>query len=371
MLRRAWITGSVLVLTCGAGLGAAASCASQVDGTGGAGGVTTSSSSSGGQGGAGGGAGGLGGAGGTGGHAPACTPSPDAWFAVNEFWFGDTDWNGTSSSSAWQLFGRDVDGVTTQNDLTGHCQLYAGTPAAAANDAPGGIDNSWGRNLVPIMVGLNPAFGATINGSVGAGEFTLLVRLQGLGAAATQASVPGLAYGGGTLGHAATFDGQDCWPVNDGTLTDPLDLDTSTLSFPDGALAADVWTSDLAVTISLTVPNAGFDFPMKIHQAKLAFTLDADHQGATHGILSGVLDVNEFLAAMQAVAGSIDPSLCAGATWDSLANQMKQAADILVDGTQDPAVACNGISIGLGFSLARDGLGAIVEEPTPSPSPCP
>ncbi|MCC6526986.1 MAG: hypothetical protein IT373_30345, partial [Polyangiaceae bacterium] len=47
MLRRGSITGSVLVLTCGVGLGAAASCASQVDGTGGAGGVTTSSSSSG------------------------------------------------------------------------------------------------------------------------------------------------------------------------------------------------------------------------------------------------------------------------------------------------------------------------------------
>jgi hypothetical protein len=41
------------------------------------------------------------------------------------------------------------------------------------------------------------------------------------------------------------------------------------------------------------------------------------------------------------------------ATFDSLADQIRQAFDILVDGTQDPNQTCNGISIGLGRAPAR------------------
>ena len=367
MLRRPLFAGlSLAVAALGAGLGAA-SCGSTVVEDGGSGGTTTTSTT--GTGGSGGDTGGSGGLGG-GGAAPACYDTPDAVFAIDELFFGDTDWSGAASPSAWKMFGRNVDGLTTAGDLTGHCQLFGGAPAATADDGNAGIDNSWGRNVLPIMLGLAPDYSATVNDAIAHGDFTWIARLQGLGAASSQTPVPGLFYEAAPLGHPAQFSELDCWPVYDGSLVDPLDIDAAKLSLPDGALAANSWSSDTAVTLTLNVPSGGMNLSLKIHEAKISFALDANHQGATQGIISGVLDLDETLAMMQAVAGGFDPSLCSGATWDSIAAQFRQTADVMADGTQDPSATCNGISIGVGFTLWRASLGGIEEQPPPPPNPC-
>jgi hypothetical protein len=88
------------------------------------------------------------------------------------------------------------------------------------------------------------------------------------------------------------------------------------------------------------------------------------------GQLGGVLDTEEFAAAIRTLAGSFDASLCDGAALDGILNQIRQASDILTDGTQDPAVTCNGISIGLGFELSQVSLGSIAPITPPAPDPC-
>jgi hypothetical protein len=54
---------------------------------------------------------------------------------------------------------------------------------------------------------------------------------------------------------------------------------------------------------------------------------------------------------------------CSGPTIDSIASQVTQAADILIDGSQDPSKSCDGVSIGVGFEAEIVQLGAIGDAP--------
>lgn len=59
-----------------------------------------------------------------------------------------------------------------------------------------------------------------------------------------------------------------------------------------------------------------------------------------------------------------------GATFDSVAEQLRRTADVMADGTQNPAATCDGVSIGLGFELVQAGLREVV--PTQmGTDPCP
>ena len=51
--------------------------------------------------------------------------------------------------------------------------------------------------------------------------------------------------------------------------------------------------------------------------------------------------------------------------------QIRQASDIMVDGTQDPAKTCNGISIGLGFEMSELQFGNVANPVAPTPHICP
>ena len=52
-------------------------------------------------------------------------------------------------------------------------------------------------------------------------------------------------------------------------------------------------------------------------------------------------------------------------------DQIRQASDIMADGTQDPNSVCNGISVGLGFNMLFAGLGDIAPPAPDPPLPCP
>ncbi|MFI5302793.1 MAG: hypothetical protein ACHREM_32285 [Polyangiales bacterium] len=71
---------------------------------------------------------------------------------------------------------------------------------------------------------------------------------------------------------------------------------------------------------------------------------------------------------MSAVCSST--SLCQGSAFDSVAQQFRQANDILLDGTNVAGAPCTGISLGVGFEAKRVQLGSVVT-PTAPPSPCP
>jgi hypothetical protein len=65
-------------------------------------------------------------------------------------------------------------------------------------------------------------------------------------------------------------------------------------------------------------------------------------------------------------AGNLGAQFCGeSTTLEAILDSIRQASDIMKDGTQNPDAVCDGISIGLGFETRRSLLG----EPTPVVTP--
>ena len=71
------------------------------------------------------------------------------------------------------------------------------------------------------------------------------------------------------------------------------------------------------------------------------------------------------------IAGTISTQLCGGSTLDTVKQTIRQASDILVDGTQDPSKPCDGVSIGIGFEAVKVTAKGVAPDPPPGPNPCP
>lgn len=71
--------------------------------------------------------------------------------------------------------------------------------------------------------------------------------------------------------------------------------------------------------------------------------------------LSAVIFTTGLEASIQEWAGQVSADLCAGSTIDGLKASIRQASDIMVDGTQDPTQTCDGISFGATFASATPG----------------
>ena len=83
----------------------------------------------------------------------------------------------------------------------------------------------------------------------------------------------------------------------------------------------------------------------------------------------GLLPTQPFVAYLQKVAGSISTSLCSGSAFQSIAQQIEQAQDIMSDGSNQPGAACDAISIGMGFDATAVQLGSVTTL-APTPNPC-
>jgi hypothetical protein len=188
---------------------------------------------------------------------------------------------------------------------------------------------------------------------------------------ANQASLTSKIYTGTPLGAPPKFDGSDCWPVAPEGLSNPNSLTSAKAVFPMGSVAINHWdTGPTNATVAIQMKLGGITIHLDIHHAHLSMDLDPDHQGAQTGQLGGVIDTTQIVTEVKKVAGAFDPSLCKGATIESILTQLAQASDILKDGTQDPTKTCDGISIGLGFTAKALSLGGIGPAAVAQPDPC-
>jgi hypothetical protein len=147
-----------------------------------------------------------------------------------------------------------------------------------------------------------------------------------------------------------------------GDIGQPKVIDAS--SYVNG----DVWVGRPAsMELSLTT-----DFPLRIpiERPILSMRLSPDRTSATDGVIAGFVPVEAWVDIIRTVAGSFDEGLCTGTTFESLADQFRQAADSLLDGTQDPSRSCEAISIGLGFDAAAVSIGSVAAPVPPEPDPC-
>jgi hypothetical protein len=345
-------------------------------------------------GGAGGGTGGAGGAGNTsegpGVQPPAKNPeAPDAasgeqpTLAIRKLLLGDTNRMGTPSSTAWKDYGYDLDGKISTKDSADHCEPAEGAKASAVyEDGTDGRDNSFGKNILPIITSLASDASTQVNDSIESGSFTIMIRLDELGAGADENGIHSKLYGGATLVDAMgmdilpAWDGTDQWPVvnellNDGNIENPKVQFADSYVVTDAKTGARTWVSGDFGNITLNLSVAGFTLGLNINHAVISMDLAEGNAKATNGTIAGILNPEQLISELAKVAGSFDASLCPpSSTFESIAQQIRQASDILADGGQIKGEKCDGISIGLGFEMQQVQLGSVADAASPAVDPC-
>ena len=302
--------------------------------------------------------------------APGPTNAPNGTatvtFAVSKLYIGDTDPDGTPDhSNGWTRYGFNIDGVASSN-LAGFCKpVDNASPQQVHGEGPSGIENSWGHNILPILLGIAANTSTKLNAGIASGSYTQLFSLGALGAGSSYNPIASQVTQGGALLATPKFDGTDVWPSVQGT----------TVTLGSSYLTGNTWVSAPAGS-SVSIPwftlgSLGATTTLTINHAVVSMSLDAAHANATRGVISGVINTQAYIAQIKATAGTLDPSFCSpgNVTLESVAAQIAQASDIMSDGTQDPTQTCDGISIGLGFDGALVQVGAAVA-PTSPPNPC-
>jgi len=293
--------------------------------------------------------------------------------AIKKLYLGDTDPDGTpDKTNGWKYFGYDLDGKISTATSTDLCKPASGaSPKNVYPDGNDGIDNSFGKLILPIILGISSGASASINSSITSGKFTIMLDMQKLGTGTDYNPLVTNLFAGGDLMGTPKFDGTDKWPVRPELLTDGMTIaGGSKVSFPQSYVTANTWVSGSKGDVALSLSVSSYTITLTIANAVVSMELSADHKSATKGIIAGVLKTEDLTSQLQKVAGNIDPSLCSGPTIMSILDQITQASDILHDGTQDPTKTCDGISIGLGFDAAQVQLGTVLPMATPGPDKC-
>ncbi|MFT3763924.1 MAG: hypothetical protein QM820_00115 [Minicystis sp.] len=321
------------------------------------------------------------GTGGSGVHAQPPGPGPmkagdgatSVTMAVSKLYLGNTNPDGTpNAQNGWKNYGFDLDNKISSATSTDLCKPRDN--AATKNvypDGNDGIDNSFGKNILPIILGLASDAPEKINDSIAQGSFTLMLDMEKLGSGADYNPLTTQLYAGSDLGAAPKWDGNDQWPVIPELLVDAADITKgSKVKFPNSYVTGNTWVSGSKGDVVLSLSISGFSLDLTISSAQIMVTLDPTHKTGTKGVIAGILATDTLISELKKVAGAFDPSLCSGPTIDSITSQIAQASDIMKDGTQDPTKQCDGISIGLGFDASIVKLGAIGPAAQPKPNPC-
>jgi hypothetical protein len=171
---------------------------------------------------------------------------------------------------------------------------------------------------------------------------------------------------------APKFDGTDMWPVLRELLSDPTNIDSPKVSFGQSYMVGHTWVSGSKGTVTLTLTISDVTISLNIGSALIAVDLSADNREGTMGTIAGVLETEELITQIGGVAATFDTSFCDpnSPTLQSILNQLRQASDIMKDGTQNPDATCDGISIGIGFNLKPIQLGPIAPPAVPGQDPC-
>lgn len=328
-------------------------------GKGGAGGEGSSSSSS--------TASSSGSGGGGAGGAPVCPPEDDTVLAATELFFGE------GNSGEWKAFGYNLDNLESVASSKDLCMPNSGAATTTPYpDGDDGKDNSFGKNLLPLILSLYPTWVSDINNSINSGFFTSMLKMECLPPKGDAPQLTTKLFGGTPLGMKPLFDGTDVWPVAPELLSDNTDPDSSTIIFGSSSVTGQLFDAGQNQTFVLTVPLKTMtdttSIKLTLYAARIQMTLADDRKSATSGMVGGVLNTEEFVAEVKKVGALLQ--LCDSPIFQNLLTQVRQASDILTDGTQDPTKTCDGISMGMGFDMKQIKLGD-VGPATPVGMSCP
>lgn len=295
--------------------------------------------------------GGMGGGGGAGGGM-SCVNTENKVLAATQIHFGE------GNNGQWKSVGFNIDGLVSTGTSLDVCQPNSGGSASTAYpDGIAGIDNSFGKNVLPLWLAIIPTFVTDVNTSLQNGNFNMMLAMDCLPPAGDVTSLLTRLFNGTALGMPAKFDGTDVWPVRPELLSDPMNPASSSIMYANSSVMNLVYDSGNKVPFVLTIPMMNTWITLKLYSAHVTMNLAADHNSATGGIIGGVLKTEEFITEFDKVGAAL--GLCNTPIYMNLVTTMRQASDIMADGSQDPTKTCDGISIGLSFNSAQVQLGNV------------
>ena len=296
-------------------------------------------------------------------------PSPNATtFAVHHVHLGDE--LDSTGDPDWYQYGYNLDGKFTTSTSADVCTLYKNANSTNQIDGPGGIDNSFGENFVPLLSAVVANVSASQDNEITSGSYSWIYYVEGLSGDPTQSSV-GL-FGGeflglpfaqapNAVGAIPTFTATDNWPVDQSMVTSTINPGgllampaTSTSEFSGAYVTSGEFVSGAPLSLQLVIALDGQLLKLPLQHAVITFnTASSTH--ASGGIVAGIIAAQDLVNAMQGIAGAISTSLCSAATFAQIATSIEQAADIMTDGTNEAGIPCNGISVGIGFDADEMG----------------
>lgn len=286
-------------------------------------------------------------------------------FVAQNVWLGDTDIDGGADPNAWAQFGTDIDGIdTTDAESSGVCTPVEGANPAVAIDGANGIDNSFGKNVLPVFASLGATgFSASLNESIATGGPSLMVNLNGLTDDPNQTASPLDAQLISVVhpDRVPTWTTSDLWNVYVSGLVDGTISSGGKARFATSTITSGLWSSGSFGDVSLTLAFGTASLDVVVHHASVSFSHSSAH-AATNGIVSGVVKTSELLASVQVVLAQ--SGLCEAQI--ELIPQIAAASDIMQYGTNASGETCDGISIGIGFTASESGSpNATAADPVP------
>lgn len=287
------------------------------------------------------------------------------WFVIDSYRLGAADAPGVSGGVAWRRYGFDLDGRATSRqesiDDRGACLRPSGASRASAEDGERGIDNNFGQHFMGLMRSLMPDVERLTNERVAAGGYTLVLRVDDLGAGPDDAYAPGALYFVGQRGKAA-FTPDETWPVV-GTKLEPI------ATFDAGYVRDGVWVSG---ELGEGLPTVALPFLGDALMAPLyggVFTLDL---GTGEGVMAGAVRATEFLETMR--PSLMRRGVCPGTeTYRVYEQLVTSSADLLatVPLASDRARTCDAVSFGVGFTVKPiAGVEGVAGAPVPPTAEC-
>jgi hypothetical protein len=288
--------------------------------------------------------------------SPQTSTQAEHNYALHKLFLGDTDRNGVTNLNAWMDYGYNLDEKITTRDSTDVCQLAANAQKSVQVDGHDGIDNSFGANVLQIIESFQPTPTATISDSIDSGGFTIMLDTLGLDQTATETAggLHGKLFAGGKFNGKPTWTTTDDWPVLPQLLSNPADPTSSKVVFDQAYVVGGTFVSGSPVDVTLNLAFAGQNLTVNVHHATI--TVGVNGSQGTDGVIAGVINTEELISGLRAVAGHLGgKSLCGGTAFDTIAQEIRGMSDIFVDGTNGPGRPCDGISIGLGFNADEIG----------------
>lgn len=295
-------------------------------------------------------------------------------FALNTISLGEADRAGNKNKDAWKSYGYNLDGLitnvsgATSPDLDRVCKRAQGAPATVHQDGDEGTDNTFGKEILKLLDPFTPTPSKSLNEAIAAGDFTIMLKVVGLTdePEQTNTGLSGTLLVGGQFseeeGKVPTFTTADDWPY----IQDPQ------VAIPGAYINKGTFvngTGGASVKLSLSI--SGQSLSLTINKAIISFKHNPATKSLEEGTIAGVINTEEFVNGISSVAGRFSTDLCSGSTVEGIKGSIRQASDMLADGSQDPSKSCDGISIGLGFTAKQ--VGAPTKTVTPGeapPDPC-